>query len=276
MTCFSLDLSNVLSKIRDLVKKESESLIFTTKRFREIILLKRRERMKKIVILGSLVVLCISIQPQGAYAKSSSRREVKVEKGKTYTLKKFMKMISGTYKEYEAKTICKKMKKNTVKLSGKGITVKKDRFKVKTEGSYQLKIAIAKKKYKIRLKSVPHQFSLADKNVSYIRISAAVDEPQLKTVEIRNDQTVQQLIKKMNETGYLFDFKESSRVRVGFRKYYVDFYDAKDKKIIQLKVSNSSIANGEDNTHWLSSSEQAENVYQLVEKEFLEEISAGN
>lgn len=226
--------------------------------------------MKRGIFFVCLILLCSSHQPNRVHAAESSKREVKVEKGKTYTLKKFIKLVSTSYKEYEGKQIYNKLKKNkAVKLSGSGIHINKKRFTIKKTGSYLLKIKFAKKTYKIKMKSVPSVFSVDAGKVSYVKILAPTDGPELKTVEIREAKTVQELIQKMNQTKYRFNFKESSAVRVGFLKYYVELYSADGQKIDQLKVSSSSIGDSEDNTHWLSTSQQAKDVYQFLEENFI-------
>lgn len=229
--------------------------------------------MKKVVLfLGlSIVILCLSTQSKIMFAKNNVRREVKIEKDKNYSLNYFLKLVSSSYNEYEAKKLQNAIKKNAVvKLSGKGISIKNNSFKIKKEGSYELKISAKKHRCKIKLKSVPNIFSLNSKKVSYVKILAAMDSPELKELEIRDRETVQQIIQSINDTKYVFSFKESSKVRVGFLKYYVEFYGLSNQLIMQLKLSDNSIGNSKDNTYWIKNSKQAKNVYKYVEKNFLE------
>ena len=229
--------------------------------------------MKKIIIfLGlSIAILCLSTQSKITFAKNDVHREVKIAKNKNYSLNYFLKLISSSYNEHEVKKIQNAIKKNAVvKLSGKGISIKKNFFKIKKEGSYELKISAKKHHCNIKIKSVPNNFLLNSKKVSYVKILAAMDSPEFKEVEIRDRETVQQIIQQINDTKYVFNFKESSEVRKGFLRYYVEFYDFSNQLIMQLKLSDYSIGNSKDNTHWIKNSKQAKNVYKYVEKKFLE------
>lgn len=238
--------------------------------------------MKKTVFAISvcLTTACILFSTKDASVQAATQQDsqtlVKIEKGKTYQIKNLLKQIKSEegvlYSASKAEAILKAVNKSKkVKLSGKGITVKKNSFKVKKEGMYTLKIKAKKKTYKINVKSVPKTFSLDSSKISRVNISAILDEPGLKTVEIKDPELISQIAEKMNRAQYKFNFLESSKIRVGFLKYYVDIYDTNNQLMYyHLKVSDEGVQNETDNVKWQQNSEQAKTVYQYLEQIFKE------
>lgn len=201
----------------------------------------------------------------------NSKKVVKVEKQKKYTLQSFLKQTKSgkLYGGYKADKILKKVKKaKKVKLSGKGITVRKMSFMIKKEGDYTLNIRVDNKKYSIYVKAVPKTFTLDALKISRVTISAMINDPTLKTIEITDQQTLVEIAKSMNEARYQFDFRESSKKLVGCLKYYVSVYDTDNRLIHNLRVAGKYTWSDTDNTAWGQTSGRAENAYQYLDQLF--------
>ena len=200
------------------------------------------------VIVALMMSFCHIEQAEAKTRPTYKTITIPIQKGKTYQLYAFMKKLEKEYAEsaaehfYSIRRAIKKGKKVT--LSGKGLTIKKKTFKAKKTGEYKLKVKIKKKCYVFSFCAVEKIYKLKPSGIAGIKIlTRAMGETT--TVEVKDREVINQIVNKINQAKYVFNFTESMLMIIGGKDYYVELYasDGSPPKVLGLLYNKIQINN---------------------------------
>lgn len=218
-------------------------------------------KFKRMLVGCLLIAVIISLCPLGEVQAETNPLVIAVEKGKTYRLNGFLKKLIKFGRVSDAKEIGSKIKKlkkgKGVVLSGKGLTIKKQNFKAKKPGKYKLKLKINKKSYVFSLLAVEKFYQLEQEKITRVVISTKV-MGQTTSAEVKDRETIDQIVNKINQAKYSFDFAESMRIRIGFAGYYVSFYAGDGSLVKKFEMGENGVRE-DKGTYWKAASEECYN-----------------
>lgn len=223
-------------------------------------------KFKRMLVGCLLIAVIISLCPLGEVQAETNPLVIAVEKGKTYRLNGFLKKLIKFGRVSDAKEIGSKIKKlkkgKGVVLSGKGLTIKKQNFKAKKPGKYKLKLKINKKSYVFSLLAVEKFYQLEQEKITRVVISTKV-MGQTTSAEVKDRETIDQIVNKINQAKYSFDFAKSMRPRVGFAGHYVSFYAGDGTLLKEVAMAGNEVR--EDKwTCWKAASDECYNYVKSV------------
>lgn len=235
-------------------------------------------------IIAVLILSLCPVQPVSAKAKSGSRSvsaakrkncrlkgyldnsetqrvpACPVEKGRTYRLKDFLKLgRDNDYKKDLRKSMEKKPKQE-ITLSGKEFVIKKQTFRPKKKGLYELKIETREVSYIFPLYVIDEIYKIEADEISRISITIPIIEEGDFTAVVQEPADIQQIVEKINRAEFVFDPEESKGVRSGNAGYTlgIQWKDGRVTKMGELNYGGFRIKNGFTvfGCYWSSSNSQ--------------------
>lgn len=238
------------------------------------------------IILGCVVVVIVmslcSMKPIAAVSKKMrsldtnltyiNTRFVPVEKGKEYKIYDFLKDLKagiGIQAKEELRVDIKD--KRIVSLSGKGLKIKKRTFQAKKQGDYFLRVETEKNNYVFPLYVVDSSYKVQPDNVAKVSIGINIMGKETKTM-VTDRETICQVVEKINQAKYSFDFASTQKPRTGFGGYFVNIYlngenAAKELRLDEggFRMEDALVSTG---IRWSGKTTSAKECYDCVRQVF--------
>ncbi len=192
-----------------------------------------------------IVSLCLTTPaPIQAAKKPITFRYTAIQKGKSYQVTDLLQQLSPLHEKARKLRNQIRKKKTKYQLSGKGITIKKNRFQIKKAGQYKLKLKANKKTYYFLLDVVNKTYGLDAEQVSYVTIDHYNPMPmQTPSPKLEDPTVIRALVAKLNQTKYKFQpAKPLGYKTIGvFSGYRIIFYDKENNCYAFWWLSNTSL-----------------------------------
>ncbi len=198
-------------------------------------------------------------------------RHYLVERGKTYNLWEFLNTGGGGFAKEELRVKMKKKPWQNVTLSGAGLKIKKQTFKVNKAGRFNLKVETEKKTYLFPLYAVNKKYVVNKDEILRVWITIHTINFDFFTAAIDEPEVIQQIAEKINRADYTFDLKRSLQNRPGNTGYIIEF-QWKDGRVSEMKTLNYggfNVSTGWGNrASWSSGSQSARDFVDYIAQIF--------
>lgn len=231
----------------------------------------KQNRILCMVVVGFLAagIAILSCHPELAEAaKKITAQNISVQKGKSYKLDDFLKLVATS--NSDAGDLRSNIKKGTeYTVSGKGLQLTKRTFKGKKVGKYTLKIKTKKKTYAFPLCVVDKTYKLQADQVARIGISSYQTPPPVAK-EFNTPEQINEFVAKVNQTKFTFMLPKTLFKNSGcFVGYRVELYASDGKLIAAWWLTESGFeephTNEKNNAERNYTSSQAKAFYQYIE-----------
>ncbi len=230
----------------------------------------KQNRILCMVVIGFLAagIAILSCHPESAEAaKKITAQNISVQKGKSYKLDDFLKLVATS--NSDAGDLRSNIKKGTeYTVSGKGLQLTKRTFKGKKVGKYTLKIKTKKKTYVFPLCVVDKTYKLQADQVARIEISSYQTPPPVAK-EFNTPEQINQFVAKVNEAKFTFTLPKTLFKNTGFVGYRVVLYASDGTQMAMWWLTESGFeephTNEKNNAERNYTSTQAKAFYQYIE-----------
>lgn len=217
-------------------------------------------------LVAGMVILSCPPKPVEA-AKKITAQNMAVQKGKSYKLDDFLKLVATS--NSDVGDLRSKIKKGTkITVSGKGLQTTKRTFKGNKAGGYTLKIKTEKKTYVFPLCVVDKMYKLQADQVARIEISSYLTTPPVAK-EFNTPEQINQFVEKVNQAKFTFTLPKTLFVKTGFSGYRIVLYASDGKQIATWWLTESGFeephTNEKNNANQNYTSTQAKAFYQYIE-----------